>query len=201
MKAKNLIPEQGDGKNVDLFFSVDCENDVAAVSLFETAANRLKTVDKWEELAKTNTRFTLIPVKHASSTAEEKDKIQIDLPAPGSVEGKGYDYVEIFKLIEQTDIAENSSEILMQVRPCSDPTTRNNKIAHFFDSGATSSFLISRQGNVVTARYAGRNEKVNSEGLSLIAKARNLLVGGSALAGFSEQQWQALIEGLLATND
>jgi hypothetical protein len=85
----------------------------------------------------------------------------------------------------------------MRLRPCPAPGKENNDTAHFFHDGATSSFIITRKDNVVTASYHGRNELPNVNTESAADNVRNGVVASGALLALSELQWAALLKGLL----
>jgi hypothetical protein len=68
---------------------------------------------------------------------------------------------------------------------------------HFFEDLATSTFVIERIGNPVTARYYGRNELPNTETSEKKDIIRNAIVATGAAAGLSELQWSALLKAFL----
>ena len=70
-------------------------------------------------------------------------------------------------------------------------------MAHFLSDDATSTFIISRKNNTITASVHGRNEKPNTEAAGLLDKIRNAIVGTTAVAGISKIQWKLLVKGLL----
>ena len=72
-----------------------------------------------------------------------------------------------------------------------------NEIAHFFEEGATSTFILQLQNNTVFASYYGRNEVPNTDVERLTDKVRNALVGMAAYVGISEIHWKALLKGFL----
>jgi hypothetical protein len=69
----------------------------------------------------------------------------------------------------------------------------------FFNDRSTSSFVLERDGNKVTAAVYGRNEIPNTETSNVIDKVRNVVVGTSAIAGLADIQWKNLVKGLLET--
>ena len=91
----------------------------------------------------------------------------------------------------------NFESVYIRVRPSSDPTKPEEKVAHFFDEKATSNFLIRRVGEEIFAEVHGRNEEPNTENLNLLEKARNLLVAIGGMIAGSKFQWKSLTEGLI----
>jgi hypothetical protein len=63
---------------------------------------------------------------------------------------------------------------------------------------ATSSYIIERNGDIVTARYHGRNEISNIATASTLDNIRNATIAVGASIGLSEVQWSALLKGLLS---
>jgi hypothetical protein len=87
------------------------------------------------------------------------------------------------------------------VRPAPDPHTSNPNIAHFFSGGSTSTFVITREGQRVTASIYDRNIQANEETKQTMDKARNAVVGLAAKHGLSRLQWKALTEALVKTGN
>lgn len=128
------------------------------------------------------------------------DYLRIDIPGPGPAGGEGNDWVRVEKI--DTDFDEHSNEsfgLLLFV--CGNPHTAGDAVAHFFGEGASSSFLIIRDGKSVIAKYKGRNETANTKQVPVNDKIRNLLVAGAAMAGVSQLQWSALLKGLISKNE
>lgn len=85
----------------------------------------------------------------------------------------------------------------MKVRASRNPQKHKQDTAHFFQGSASSTFVIKKEANTVTAFYHGRNEVVNAKTDSTVDNIRNSVVALGAFAGFSEIQWFALIKGFL----
>ena len=189
------VPEQVEGKEVNLEESVTADTAIAAQELYHKACERLLHPGEWHELAGALSAFFKVDSFAPNRKIKEKDHLQIDLPAPGNPAGDGHDWVIVETISTKKDgwAEENLSVTL---RASENPDKPGDGIAHFFDEGATSSFVIKRKGNTVVASYHGRNEKLNTEG-GLGNKIRNALVAIGALAGLSEIQWKALLKGLL----
>src|SRR5690606_25373642 len=112
---------------------------------------------------------------------------RINIPGPGSPAGDGYDWVRVEKIEDEIAPDAEQESFTIQVRPAPNPKKRE-ETAHFFDSGATSSFVVNRKDRTVSAAVFGRNEKPNTKSRSLPDKIRNAVVGKSAQAGFSDIQ-------------
>jgi hypothetical protein len=204
MKAKEkIVPQQREGgeKNIDHTLAAIDEND--AKKLFMIARNRLMDVNHWHEYASPITaNFHLTdPQGHEVNRAAEKgDYFKINLPGPSRSEGEGEDWVRI-EAIEETGNPDGYEEsIAIRVRPAPDPRERGENVAHFFSDSATSSFVIERNAEKVTAAVYGRNEATNTKTTNIIDKVRNTVVGMSAKMGFSDVQWKNLVKGLLNNN-
>ena len=88
-------------------------------------------------------------------------------------------------------------EFSIQLMPSVNPDHVKDGIAHFFKEGASSTFIVRRNGKTITAYYFGRNEVPNIKDLPVVDAIRNKLVATSAMAGISSLQWTALLKGLL----
>jgi hypothetical protein len=195
---ENLIPENLQGKEITASASANFEMEDMAVLHYKFARERLLLINDWHSIAGTiGARFQLTDGKgtEAFRQAEKGDHIRIDIPGPGSQAGEGYDWVRIEEIREVN--AEKADSIAILVRPASNPCTDNGKIAHFYAEHSTSTFVVRRENNKVTASVYDRNIEANQETKGLFDKVRNAIVGLSAKHGFSKLQWQVLVEGLL----
>lgn len=199
-KKKPTVPKQRQGaqKNIEHVFEAADEN--AARKLFMISRNRLVNVNQWHEYAEgMSARFYLTDKNgnELNRTTEVGDYFKIDLPGPGSAEGKGYDWVKIEAIEDRSNSEGDEEYIGMRARPVSNPTKEGENVAHFFNDDSTSSFVIERHGNIVTAAVYGRNEKPNTETSNIVDKVRNTLVGATAIFGLSNVQWKNLVKGLI----
>lgn len=201
MEEKNytgLVPENKDGKEITAEASVTLANAEEAQSFYKIAHDRLFYVNNWGEIAgKLSADFQLTNEKGAEEDrfAQKGDHFRVDIPGPGSVAGKGYDWAHVEEVREfKTDEVESAA---IMVRPASNPQTENQNIAHFYSEDSTSTFTVTREGNVVTASIYDRNIKANEETNQTIDKARNAIIGLSGKHGFSKIQWKALAEALI----
>ena len=203
MKAtgRNTVPPQHTGIKTDVMHTVTCSDTSDAKVLFDKAKERLLHVSDWKAICgKSSADFMLTDAngQTINRAAQRGDKFRIDIPAPGTRAGNGYDWVEVEEI--SIDSAANSDSVAMRVRPTVNPLTPpdENDTAHFYTGDATSTFIVQRVGDTVTAEIHGRNEKPNtSETNSLLDKARNALVAIGAIAGLHKPQWNALAKGLL----
>jgi hypothetical protein len=197
---EKIVPPQSGGAKKDIEHTVKAADDNDARKLFMIARNRLLDVNNWHKVAgPASARFYLSDA-HGNTldrTVEKGDYIKIDLPGPGSSEGHGFDWVYIEAIEDKSNSEGYDENIAIRVRPTSPPKGEN--VAHFFKESATSTFIVERAGNTVTAGEFGRNEKPNTETDNFIDKVRNVLVGGTAIAGLSNVQWKSLVKGLIET--
>lgn len=172
--------------------------------MFLIAKDRLLDINHWQEIADgPGARFTITDA--AGHTLNRKvhqgDYIQIDLPAPGTNAGDGYDWVHAESIVYDDYPDENSESIKLQLRPAQAPGNDSHDTAHFFSPASTSTFIIERHGKLLVAYYYGRNEVPNNDTGNTLDNARNTLVALGALAGLSDVQWNNLIKGFLAFDD
>ncbi len=184
---KQIIPGNKKGKAVDLEHSEVMSDAEEATALFQLACRRLQQPATWHELGgKLTASFSLVDDKQHTldRPAALNDHIQIKIPAPG------HDWVQVKKIgKEKIDGADESFVLTLKVSP--EPGKDTAGVDHFFSEGASSTFIIKREGNKVTASYHGRNEIPNTDSL------RNTIVAIGAMAGLSELQWTVLLKGLL----
>lgn len=200
---EKIVPPQKEGGKKDIQHTVTAVDDDDARKLFVIARNRLLDINGWDKVCgPVSAKFHLTDAdgKDVERTAEKNDFFKIALPAPGPAEGKGFDWVQIEAIEDKSDSTGPYESIGLRVRPSSDPTQKNvENVAHFFDSDATSSFIVERRGKTVTASVLGRNEKPNtSDTDNVVDKIRNAVVGAGAIAGLSNVQWKSLVTGLIA---
>ncbi|RAJ00287.1 hypothetical protein LX64_03989 [Chitinophaga skermanii] len=175
-------------------------NDIA-IKLYNKAMERLLQVNNWGRISgKLSARFKLIDRngKPVQRLAQEGDLIRIDLPAPGTIAGKGFDWVVIEKIQSQSKGGVNS--IAMRVRPAPPADghpQQHEPVAHFFQKYATSTFMVYRQYKSLTAGVFGRNEVPNVTSHRFIDQVRNFFVSITAILGLSKFQWKSLINGFL----
>jgi hypothetical protein len=191
---KDLVPENEKGKQVDLAVEETCKTEHDAIALFEKACERLIHPNLWKSVTGSlGADFK----KPGTAKLKTGDYIQIDIPGPGPIAGTGYDWVKV-EAIEENESTDAHQRFGLKLAVCENPETPANDTAHFFAEGASSSFIIERQGQRVIASYHGRNELPNIKNAGIVDKVRNAAVALSAMAGISELQWKAFLKGLLA---
>ena len=192
-----IVPNQQVGQQADIVETMVASDGSQAKDFFAVAKKRLFEIADWGNISEgISAAFTLTDPQGdvKNSFPAVGDHIRINIPGPGSTAGGGYDWVRI-ELVQQ-DGDSDKEFALLKVRPSADPGIREGT-AHFFDSGATSSFMVKREGNFIAAEIHGRNEKPNTESKKLTDKIRNFVVGTAATSGLSEIQWQKLAKGFL----
>lgn len=194
------VPPQNDGSKKDIEHVVQAADDKAARKLFVIARNRLMDVNHWADISKPITADFKLTDAHGNvvnRTAEKGNFFRINIPAPGSNEGEGFDWVRIEAVEEQGNPNGHEERIVIRVRPAPAPINDGTEVAHFFDERATSSFMVERVGTKVRAAVFGRNEVPNTSTSNIVDKVRNAMVGVGAILGFSSVQWGNLVKGLV----
>ena len=160
-----LIPANTLGKALDLESSVTENSVEEAINTFTRACKRLLNPPIWQELSgsiSASFKLESADQSNANRLAQVSDYLKIDIPGPGPVAGKGYDRVKVENIAESADpSAEQSFGMMLKASP--NPDIPERGIAHFFSEGATSTFVIKRNGHTVTASYHGRNELPNTK--------------------------------------
>jgi len=195
------IPQQHEGNQTDVIEFADCENQQKAHELFLLAKSRLKDVSNWHTLAGPgSSKFTLTDAKGEPlyRMIEKEDHFYIDLPAPGTLAGDGLDWVQVENIDDAEDANAESEYIAITVRPVTNPRHPTEEVAHFYGRNSTSTFIVERYLNHVSAAVHGRNETTNTDGTGIYDTIRNTIVALTARAGISGPQWKALVKGLLS---
>lgn len=195
-----LIPLETTGKNTNLETSVLLDTKEEAELTFTRAYNRMLNPAVWHKLcgpASAEFMLTNDHAKEESRLAKEGDFFKIDIPGPGPSKGEGYDWVKVELIEDRKYPAEDEERAGMKLRAAAPPTKNENETAHFFNRDATSSFLLGRKGNKITASYHGRNEVPNTDTENTADNIRNSMVAMGAIAGLSELQWSTLLKGFL----
>ncbi len=195
MKPTPQTPENEKGIQTNTESSRELETEQEANQFFSKLKQRLMNVNGWHEIAgKATADFQLTDEKGRETHRKLQigDHLRISIPGPGTVTGSGYDWVRVEKLEEETDC------LAIHVRPATNPLNEDESIAHFFGDDATSTFMVKREGNKVTAGVYGRNEQPNTDAEKTVDKIRNVAVATGAVAGFSKLQWKSLVNGLVS---
>ena len=192
------IPPQKTGAKSDTVSEIELQTEERAIAHFDLVKRRFLDVNCWELFAGTEkAEFSLRDDKGELSLDPPRvgDYFRIKVPGLHNPTGDGYDWVQVEQFEEEH--GEHSECLYIRVRPTSDPTKPEDTTAHFFDSKATSNFLIKREGNKISAEVHGRNEVPNTEDLTVIEKIRNSLVAVGGMIAGSKFQWKSLTEGLI----
>lgn len=192
-----IIPAQHHGTEIEAEASVEL-NQADAAEHFALAKQRLLNVKMWHNTAGViSADFQIVDAagKEYDREISKGDFMRVDIPGPGSKEGDGYDWVQVEELKEYNE--GDVQSIGFTVRPVPNPLTEKDVVAHFYDSGSTSTFIVTREGTKLSASIIDCNIKPNEEAASLTDKIRNTAVGISAIATFSKVQWQQLANGLV----
>lgn len=201
---ESIVPENMKGKPSDIKHSVTVANREKAIDVFRIAAEKMVDINEWHRIGSfVSAVFVLTNDKEQKleRSAALGDFIRIDIQGPGSSAGDGYDWVHIEALEDNSNAGGEEESIAMRVRACNQPGKETNNVAHFFTGEATSTFIIHRIENTITSFYHGRNEVLNTSVTKVSDKIRNVIMGGVALAGLSELQWNTLTKSFLKPED
>ncbi len=199
MKPKQIkgVPRQRSGGFHDTESSKHFEPALIPLK-FEILKKRFFSVHQWKSYC--GEAFAAFKLYSSSGTPVDRepqkgDFIRINIPGPGETEAKGYDWVEITDICHYQDT--HSESISITCRPSRDPQHgKNNHIAHFYSSRATSTFMISGSSTHLKAAVYGRNETPNFKAnwLDII---RNIIVAAGGIMGIAKIQWKQLTDGFL----
>lgn len=198
--ALEQLPAQETGRQTDFTHEQKFDTLEAAHGAFQAAAGRLLSVSNWHDYAGGGSaKFTLCnnQGEELEVMAEEGFFCSINLPAPGPDAGDGLEWVMIEKLVAEGGAHTAEEYVLMTVRPVPDPRKAAAEIAHFYKDVSTSTFVVRRDGLLLSAGAHGRNETPNNENVDLHDKVRNTAIALMARVGLSGPQWQKLVNGLI----
>ena len=198
--ALEQLPQQQTGRQTDFIYEKKYDTLESAHRAFQAASGRMLSVNNWHEYAGAGSaKFTLCnnQGEEVEVMAEEGFFISIDLPGPGPDAGGGVEWVLVEKLSSEGGAHTAKEYVLMTLRPAGDPRKDAAEIAHFYTDESTNTFIVRRDGMVVSAGAHGRNESPNNEDVDLHDKLRNTAIALMARVGLSGGQWQKLVDGLI----
>jgi hypothetical protein len=197
---ESVVPQQEQGARLDTNFVYHAQSPEDARLAYGRSVHRLLDVNHWDKICGTGSaRFEVtneegIPV---DSTAREGLYFRIAIPAPGPIEGNGYDWVRVERIEVRAEATHDEEQFSMRVRPAANPAKGEGHTAHFFGPEATSTFRVARRGLDVIASVHGRNETANTGVGNLADTVRNAVVSVGASAGLSSLQWNSLVKGII----
>ncbi len=194
------IPEQQKGNQLDTLHQITLNSAEEAGKLFESAKKRLLDVSHWGEIAKGFSSGFQLTNSHGLEVdrpVQQHDCFKIHIPVPGQESGNGEDWVRVENIQDETDAVADVQVVSVRVRPSSNPQNPTADTAHFFGEDATSTFVVKRKGNMVSAEVHGRNEVPNLHADGVWGTVRHAVVALGAILGFSNHQWKNLTQGLL----
>lgn len=129
------LPEKEEGAQKDIEAKEETATVEDAKQLFETAKARLLNVNFWDKICgKASAVFNLTDERGKEIEGKPRvgDHFKIDIPAPGSKAGAGFDWVRVEAIEEDEDKNEDREFLIMRVRPSDNPLTDSSDVAHFF---------------------------------------------------------------------
>ena len=201
MKYKDyldMIPPQTTGTSIEVEASISLKTPEEAGKHYAIVKERLMDMGNWHSLTGLlSAKFQIISSElvDVDRKVQQGDFVKIDIPGPGNSRGDGYDWVRVQEVKEMAEGDVESTGF--QVRPSFNPFDKIDDVAHFYAETATSNFIVTREGNRLSALVIDRNLKPNAEADFLIDTVRNSATGIGAIGIFSKMQWQRLADGLL----
>ena len=195
-----IIPEQVEGTELIIETAVSYSDEGTAKAAYLAACQRMIQVNQWSEIIDGITaKFQLHTDagEPVDGIAKKDLLIQVDLPAPGTLLGRGYDWVHIEEYAEgQTALTEFKA---FRVRPTYNPTQKEEGIAHFYAPTATVTWVLYREHETVHCIIFDRNLQPNTEesGSHWVDLVRNSVLGTAAAGGMSKVQWEKLVKAIL----
>ena len=201
MKAKQIpgVPVQKKGAFHDNESKRSFESAELVANHFEILKDRFFSIHRWKEYGgDLSADFRLFDCvgSYVDRMPRKGDYIRIDIPGPGDIKAKGYDWVEVMK-IDDRCYGDELERYLLVCRPSAVPQSNEEHIAHFYARESSSSFIISRGIDYIKAGIYGRNEVPNISRTGFFGRIRNLLVSIGGFFQLSKIQWKSLADGFL----
>lgn len=162
--------------------------EAAARQAFDQAVDRLFRVDAWSALSSFTADFSLhdsLGNPKPDGTPTINDYIQIRLPGPLPA-----NWVRVI------DRAQEENRAAFVVQPSHNPQAADPQtVAHFFDGLASSTFLVERTGDTLTAYEIGLNESVNNQEPQAGGRATvNTVIAETGWLFYQQVQWKMLTD-------
>ena len=201
MKAKQIpgVPVQKKGAFHDNESKRSFESAELVANHFEILKDRFFSIHRWKEYGgDLSADFRLFDSygSYVDRMPRKGDYIRIDIPGPGDIKAKGYDWVEVMK-IDDRCYGDELERYLLVCRPSAVPQSNEEHIAHFYARESSSSFIISRGIDYIKAGIYGRNEVPNISRTGFFGRIRNLLVSIGGFFQLTKIQWKSLADGFL----
>ena len=193
------IPKQKTGASFDIREALMAADRETAVEKYLEARHRLFHVSQWGTFsgeAPDTFKLTDNLGNELDRLVQEGDRVKIHLPGPRSFIGNGEDWVQVEKIVEESNKRLDEVFTAMTFRPGPNPTTVKSPIAHFFGKVTTVTFLVCRHRTEIVASIHGRNEKINLD-TDWMDMFRNMAVAIPAKVGLSNPHWKSLAKGLI----
>lgn len=199
--VSQIVPSQKKGNSTAAKAYLKAASIDEAIKLFYEAKHRLLNINSWKKISGDGSAEFRLTDKYGHILKSHRPRvgnlIRIKLPAPGNNAGNGYDWVRIETFKHIKDNLKEEEVYGFRVRPIKNPLKRADNPAHFYTSDASTTFLLKRNGLIVSAIEIGRNEVPNSEHVSFLNKFRNIVVAIAAMLGFAKPQWKKLLKGII----
>lgn len=193
------IPAQKKGSFHDTESRKIFDDEESALQEYQMLEKRFLSINDWQEYCKKKSaEFKLYDSSgnHITRNPEENDLIRIDIPGPRNPESKGYEWVKIEQISDQSLNDGEIENLIINCVPTSDPNQKNGNIAHFYSKDSSSTFKISRGSKYIKIAIYGRNETPNMD-TNLAGKIRNLMIGFGGMFGMSKTQWKFFADEIL----
>ena len=202
MGAKHIpgIPEQTEGAFHDTESRKNYQVLESAARDFQILKDRFFAINHWKDYCgKGSADFKVFDTDgvFVNRIPKTGDYIRIDIPGPGDLENKGYDWVKIMEVSDQYLLDNELESFTVVCYPSSPAKAADGKIAHFYSSASSSSFRIARGSDFISVGIYGRNEKPNFRKKNLLNKIRSFLISFGGFARFTKIEWKCVADSLL----
>lgn len=197
MKPKKIpgIPSQIRGGFHDAESIHKIQDDQKVELKFSILKKRFFDVNSWGEYYKESPiNFFL---RDASGNVVHRlpqigDYIKILLSEISNPRKEDYQWVQI----DMIDLS-NPERLMIQFRPSKLPGNEfAGETIHFYSSGSSTTFVISKGKDYIKAGIYGRNETANKN-TGFVNSVKNMFIAFGSRAGSSKIQWKFLVDGFI----
>lgn len=202
MKAKILpgIPHQEKGAYHDTEKIKNLGNSEMCDIKYKALKDNFLSVNHWKDFGgRGSAEFKLYDSNGTFKTTQpiEGDFMRIDIPGPGDIKAKGYDWVKIIMITDEFSLDDELECLTMITQPSEKPRDTSGHIAHFYSEKSTASFRIAKGKDFVRVGIYGRNELCNVSNSGFFGRIRNFLIASGGFVQLTKLQWAGLAEGLI----
>lgn len=202
MSLLNTIPGQKTGNYTGATSRHKAESRHSAVVLFHEAKHRLLDINNWGRLCgNEGAEFRLTDEKGellSEPAPVVGNLIRIKLPVGTGKRVNVIKWLRIEKFEHTKDLLKDEELFGFCVKPISNPLDHFKKSSNnSYTTAETNSFLICREGSLLTALEYDINDMPSADTASLFSKLKSYIMAAWVMTGLANPQWKKLLNGII----